>query len=59
MQSDQHDILVLIANAQKAPINAHAEIPNDIRGLNFGPSLHIHILRMPQIRMSIRCWTMR
>ena len=44
--SDQHDILVLITYAQQAPINDNAEIPSGIRGLNFGPSLHIHTLRI-------------
>ena len=34
----QQEILVLIANAQKLPLNAKADIPKGARGLNFGLS---------------------
>ena len=36
----EHDILVLIAHAQKPRLNDHADISSGARGLNFGLSLH-------------------
>ena len=38
----EHDILVLIAHAQKPRLNDHADISSGARGLNFGLSLHLH-----------------
>ena len=34
--------MVLIAIAQKPPINVHADVLSETRGLKFGLSLHLH-----------------
>ena len=34
--------MVLIAHAPKPDLNAHADLPSGVRGLNFGLSLHKH-----------------
>ena len=36
-----HEILVLLANAQKLPLNAHADLSGETRDLWFGLSLHL------------------
>ena len=37
-----HEILVLIAYAQKLPINTHADASSGARVLNFSQSIHLH-----------------
>ena len=37
-----HEILALIAYAQKPHLNAHAEVSSGARGLNFDLSLHLY-----------------
>ena len=37
-----HEILVLLAYAQKPPSNAYADITSIARYLKFGPSFHLH-----------------
>ena len=37
-----HKISVLIAYAQKPPLNSHADLYSRDRSLHFGPSLHLH-----------------
>ena len=37
-----HEILALIACVQTLLINAHADISSNVRGLDFGLSLHLH-----------------
>ena len=37
-----HEISVLIAYAQMPLINTHSSVSSYARGLNFGPSLHLH-----------------
>ena len=38
----KHEIVVLIAHAQKLPLNAKLDISNGARVLQFGTSLYIH-----------------
>ena len=42
MMCEAHESLVLIAFAQKPPLNAHADLHTVARGLNFGLTLHLH-----------------
>ena len=37
-----HEILLLMAHAQKPPLKAHADIFSRVRGTNFGMYLHLH-----------------
>ena len=39
----QNKILVLIAYAQKPPINAHTDVSSSARGLNLGQSHYLHL----------------
>ena len=38
----KHEIVVLIAHAQKLPLNAQVDVSSGARGLKFGTSLYIH-----------------
>ena len=42
MSESVHKMLVLITSAQKPPINAHADVTNRARVLNFSLRLHLH-----------------
>ena len=42
-----HNILVFVAYAQMPLLNPHPGILSKARGLDFGPSIHLHPLCMP------------